>query len=63
VAPENCVVVEDAVQGIKAAKNAGMKNVALQSKHNQCLDLSLADETITNLNQLQALIDKWNESL
>jgi hypothetical protein len=39
-----------------------MKNVALKSEHNQCLDLSLADETITNLNQLRALIDKWNES-
>ena len=63
VAPEKCLVVEDAIQGIKAAKNAGMKNVALQSEHNRCLDLSLADEVISNLDQLQALIDKWNESL
>lgn len=63
VAPENCIVVEDALQGIKAAKNAGMKNIALKSEHNQYLDLSLADKIITNLNQLQALIDKWNESL
>ena len=31
IAPENCVVIEDAVSGIKAAKAAGMHNIAVSS--------------------------------
>ncbi|MBQ3141422.1 MAG: HAD-IA family hydrolase [Clostridia bacterium] len=31
IAPENCVVIEDAVSGIKAAKVAGMHNIAVSS--------------------------------
>jgi len=33
VKPERCVVIEDAVAGIKAAKNAGMKAIAVTTTH------------------------------
>jgi len=33
VRPERCVVIEDAVAGIKAAKNAGMKAIAVTTTH------------------------------
>jgi nucleoside-diphosphate kinase len=33
VSPENCVVVEDAVAGVRAAKNGGMKCIAVTNTH------------------------------
>ena len=33
VAPVNCVVIEDAIAGVKAAKNAGMKCIAVTNTH------------------------------
>jgi len=33
VGPENCVVIEDAVAGVKAAKNGGMKCIAVTNTH------------------------------
>jgi len=33
VSPENCVVIEDAIVGVKAAKNGGMKCIAVTNTH------------------------------
>jgi beta-phosphoglucomutase family hydrolase len=33
VTPSNCVVIEDAIAGVKAAKNAGMKCIAVTNTH------------------------------
>ena len=48
---ENCVVFEDAVSGIKAAKNASMKCVAISSNHNAHL-LDEADIVIESFKDL-----------
>ena len=50
VAPHHCVVFEDAVFGIEAAKRAGMKAVALTTTH-CATDLGLADLIISDLSE------------
>ncbi|MEO6894945.1 MAG: HAD family phosphatase [Ginsengibacter sp.] len=51
VSPENCIVFEDAVSGIKAAKNALIKCVAISSNHNAHL-LDEADIVIESFKDL-----------
>lgn len=48
VMPENCVVFEDALAGVKAAMNAGMKCVGIGS----CEVLTEADFVIKGLNEM-----------
>ena len=43
VAPENCVVIEDADSGIEAAKRAGMRAIGYLHKHNHPTELRKAD--------------------
>lgn len=40
--PQNCVVVEDSVAGIKAAKTAGMKSIAITSSYHSQADFQTA---------------------
>ena len=51
VAPSQCVVVEDAVAGVAAAKNAGMKCIAVSATHPR-LSLSAADIIADSLEEL-----------
>lgn len=51
VDPMSCVVLEDATVGVKAAKDAGMKVIGVRNNGNQ--DLSLADEVVENLMEVQ----------
>lgn len=51
VDPENCIVFEDAANGVKAAKNANMKCVALASEHTGDL-LGEADVVIQTFKDL-----------
>ncbi|TSA54384.1 MAG: HAD family phosphatase [Planctomycetaceae bacterium] len=53
IAPEYCVVVEDAVQGLKAAKNAGMAVVAVTTTRSRD-DLTIADMIVDSLEELSA---------
>jgi beta-phosphoglucomutase-like phosphatase (HAD superfamily) len=46
--PGECIVIEDAANGVKAAKNAGMKCVALASHH-----------TIDSLQEADLIIDTF----
>ena len=49
--PDDCLVVEDAANGVKAAKNAGMKCVAITTTHTEDL-LQQADLVITSYEDL-----------
>lgn len=53
VPPESCVVVEDAVAGVEAAKRAGMKCIAVTTT-NQAESLSAADIVVDRLDALPA---------
>jgi beta-phosphoglucomutase family hydrolase len=49
--PEDCLVIEDAANGVKAAKNAGMKCVAITTTHTEDL-LQQADLVVTSYEDL-----------
>ena len=51
VAPENCIVVEDAIAGIGAAKRANMKCIAVAATH-PIEDLEEADLAVPSLDKL-----------
>lgn len=51
VNPEDCIVVEDANNGIKAAKNAGMKCIAITTTHTK-EELKNADKIIHSFDDL-----------
>jgi beta-phosphoglucomutase-like phosphatase (HAD superfamily) len=62
VAPDSCVVIEDAVAGVSAAKNAGMKCVAVTNTH-PAVRLVEADIIVDSLQEvtvdtLEALLQK-----
>ncbi|MBE8724803.1 HAD family hydrolase [Flavobacterium hungaricum] len=55
IAPkENCIVIEDSTNGVKAAKAAGIYCVGYRSEHSNLQDLSLADLVIEHFNELNA---------
>jgi beta-phosphoglucomutase family hydrolase len=53
VNPQHCVVIEDALHGIEAARRAGMKCIAVATTHPVVL-LSQADLVVESINQLSA---------
>jgi beta-phosphoglucomutase len=63
IQPDNCVVFEDSIAGLKAGNNAGMKVVGITTSHSAETIDKLADLTIDNylnvsLTELAALFDK-----
>jgi beta-phosphoglucomutase family hydrolase len=54
VAPERCLVIEDAPGGIEAARRAGMSSLAVTTTH-PCEDLSAASAVVDSLNDAAAL--------
>jgi beta-phosphoglucomutase-like phosphatase (HAD superfamily) len=49
---EECIVIEDSTNGIKAAKAAGIYCVGYDSEHSKLQDLSQADIVITRFDEL-----------
>lgn len=49
---ENCIVIEDSTNGIKAAKAAGIYCVGYDSFHSKMQDYSLADMVISDFREL-----------
>lgn len=49
---ENCVVIEDSTNGIRAAKAAGIFCIGYNSENSKLQDLSLADVVVENLDEL-----------
>jgi HAD superfamily hydrolase (TIGR01509 family) len=49
VKPEACLVFEDSTAGVRAAKAAGMRCIALRPQGHTSQDLSAADEQLTDL--------------
>jgi beta-phosphoglucomutase len=55
VAPkENCIVIEDSTNGVKAAKAAGIFCLGYNSEHSKDQDLAEADVVINHFNELDA---------
>ena len=59
---ENCIVIEDSTNGIKAAKAAGLFCIGYDSTHSINQDLSLADMVVYDFKQLNATIIKVLDS-
>lgn len=49
---ENCIVIEDSTNGVKAAKTAGIYCVGYVSPNSKLQDLSLADKVIRHFDEL-----------
>jgi HAD superfamily hydrolase (TIGR01509 family) len=56
VAPENCLVLEDAPAGVQAAKAAHMLCFAVPNDFTRSLDLSLADAIMPSLFDVRAIL-------
>jgi beta-phosphoglucomutase family hydrolase len=63
IVPSNCIVIEDAPVGIQAAKNAGMKCIALETTH-PAKELLAADLIVSDLSKirLKDIIELFNEN-
>lgn len=62
VLPNECIVIEDSTNGIKAAKSAGIFCVAYKSEHSKNQDYKLADMLISdykeiNFERIQSILD------
>jgi len=51
---QNCLVIEDSENGVKAAKNAGMHCIGYNNSGK--MDLSLADKTINSFSELNGIL-------
>jgi HAD superfamily hydrolase (TIGR01509 family) len=54
VAPGDCLVIEDSLNGVRAARAAGMPVIAVPNRVTACLDFSLADATLPSLSEFPA---------
>ncbi len=51
---EQCVIIEDSTNGVKAANAAGIYCIGYDSEHSKLQDLSTADKIIRHFNELNA---------
>ncbi|MEW6095248.1 MAG: HAD family phosphatase [bacterium] len=58
--PEQCLVLEDAVSGVEAAKSANMKCIAIPNQFTQGLDFSNADLVANSLEEIdKSILGSW----
>lgn len=50
--PENCLIIEDALSGEKAAKRAGMKCIIVRHKYNWDIKFKLANKVVKSLREI-----------
>lgn len=55
--PKKCIVIEDSVNGIKAAKSAGMTCVGFRSELNSEMDLSEADLIMNGFGEFDKILE------
>lgn len=58
VQPQNCLVLEDAPNGVRAGKAAGMQVFAIPSQYTKEGDFTEADKALESLTEVFPLIDK-----
>ena len=59
VAPQNCLVIEDSLNGVIAAKAAQMKVIAVpDDEHNHLKGFAVADHTLKNMHETLELFKK-----
>lgn len=54
--PAECVVIEDSLNGVKAANAAGCVSYAVPSRLTECLDFAIADKQFSSLPELRDFI-------
>lgn len=52
VAPDACLALEDSESGVRAARSAGMRCVAVPSHMTRTMDFSMADAVVSNLTEV-----------
>lgn len=58
--PEECLVLEDAISGVSAAKSAKMKCIAVPNQFTQGVDFSLTDLVVNSLEEIdEPLLKKF----
>ena len=62
VSPERCLALEDAPNGIEAAKAAGMRCIAIPNEATASLDLGAADWVLPSLATVAGRLDEFLES-
>ncbi|MEK6951508.1 MAG: HAD family phosphatase [Nanoarchaeota archaeon] len=50
--PKDCVVIEDSIVGVEAAKNAGMKCIAIPNEYTKKYDFSIADLVVDSADEI-----------
>lgn len=56
---DECVAIEDSQSGVEAAKNAGIRCIAIPNNFTKNQDLSLANQTVSSARELQKVILKF----
>lgn len=59
VDPEECLVIEDSPNGIRAAKSAGMYCILFKAGAHRDLDQSMADESFSDFFKLPVILTKY----
>lgn len=52
LSPQDCLVLEDSLAGVKSAKRAGMKCIAVPNKYTKGIDFSRADKVVNSLEEI-----------
>lgn len=57
IAPEDCIVIEDTALGVDAAKEAGMKCIAIPNEYIKDQDFSRADKVVSSADEVMSFVN------